>query len=214
MSARLERIGAFGGIFFVVLQLIGQSLIQVGGTEPSFSAPADEIVQFFEARDDVLFGIGGYVSTLGLVALLGFVASLWVALNRAEGGPGWLSFATAASGIGVVAMLLAGGGAWFLAVFRIDEGLDPQIARLLFDMGNFTFASSWVLFGAFTLAVSMATLTYEIFAKWLGWSGVVVGVGLILAPIIWTSPAAFTPYMLFWLWLITVSVVMLRRARE
>ena len=209
---RLEQLGAAGGILFPVLQLIGQSLIQVGGSEPSFDASSQEIVEFFKARNTLLFNIGGYLSTLSLIALLGFLGSLWGVLRRTEGEPGWLSLVAVGAGLGVVALLF-GAGAWFLAVFRIDEGLDPQIARLLFDLGNLTFATSWVLFGALALSVAAASLLLAVFPRWLGWTGLIVGIWLITAPIYWTSQVAFIPYVLFWVWLVSLSVVMFRRAR-
>ena len=72
----LDRAGAVGGILFVVLQLVGQSLIQMGGGEPPFDASAQEIVEFFEARNTLAFNIGSYLSTLSVIPLLGFLASL------------------------------------------------------------------------------------------------------------------------------------------
>ena len=100
-----------------------------------------------------------------------------------------------------------------MAVFRIDEGLDPQIARLLFDLGNFTFATSWVLFGTLAISVAVAALWLTAFPKWLGWMGLVVGIGLITAPLYWTSSVAFAPYVVFWVWIVSLSVVIFRRAR-
>ena len=213
MKVSPERIGAIGGVLFVALQLVGQSLIQVGGSEPSFDATSQEIVEFFESRNTVLFNIGSYLSVLSLIALLGFLGSLWNVLRRAEGEPGWVSLVAVGAGLGVVALLF-GGGAWHLAVFRIDEGLDPQIARLLFDLGNFTFATSWVLFGALALSAAAASLWLAAFPRWLGWTGLIVGIWLVTAPIYWTSPVAFAPYVLFWVWLVSLSVVVFRRAKE
>ena len=213
MKVSPERIGAIGGVLFVALQLVGQSLIQVGGSEPSFDATSQEIVEFFESRNTVLFNIGSYLSVLSLIALLGFLGSLWNVLRRAEGEPGWVSLVAVGAGLGVVALLF-GGGAWHLAVFRIDEGLDPQIARLLFDLGNFTFATSWVLFGALALSAAAASLWLAAFPRWLGWTGLIVGIWLVTAPIYWTSPVAFAPYVLFWVWLVSLSVVLFRRAKE
>ena len=212
MRVRLERVGAICGILFVVGQLVAQGFIQVGGSEPPFDASSKEIVEFFEDRDIVLFNIGSYLSTLSLVLLVGFLGSLWNFLRRAEGEPGWLTIVAVGSGLGVVALLL-GGGAWHLAVFRIEEGLDPQVARLLFDLGNFTFATSWVLFGTLTLSVALASLWLAALPKWLGWSGLIVGIGLLTAPTYWTNQAAFAPYALFWVWLVALSVVLFRRAR-
>ena len=82
---RLGQVGAAGGILFIVLQLIGQGLIQVGGSEPSFDASSQEIVEFFEARDTLLFSIGGYLSALSLIALLGFLGSLRGVLPSGRG---------------------------------------------------------------------------------------------------------------------------------
>ena len=142
---RFQRAGAIGGVLFVVLQLVSQFLIQTGGSEPSFSAPADEIVDFFEARNKALFNAGGYLLLLSFIPLMGFIASLRVAMRVGEGDAEWLTFVATGAGLLFLA-LLAGGGFWHHAVFRL-EGLDPQISRLLFDLGNFNFANMWVVMG-------------------------------------------------------------------
>ena len=209
----LEQAGAVGGILFVAFQLVGQALIQVGGSEPPFAASTEEIVEFFEARDAMLFNIGSYLSTLSLIPLLGFLGSLWSALRRAEGETGWLTLVAVGSGLLFLA-LIGGGGFWHIAVFRVDDGLDPQVARLLFDLGNFTFATMWVVLGVLVFAVGLSAIWYNAFAKWLGWSSLVLGVALVLARTIWTSSAAFGPYALFWVWLIVVGVILFRRARS
>ncbi len=121
-NSRLEQIGAAGGIIFVALQIAAQALIQVGGAEPPFNAPAATIAAFFMARDSQFFALGEYLSTLSLIAFLWFLGSLWSALRRGEGEPAWLSFVALASGLMVVATVSAGSG-WPLAVFRKDEGL-------------------------------------------------------------------------------------------
>ena len=132
-------------------------------------------------------------------------------MRSAEGEAGWLTFVATGAGL-VVAALIAGNGFWHIAVFRVD-GLDPQIARLLFDLGNFTFATVWVLLGALALAVGLASIKFSAFPRWFGWMGLVVGIGLVAARTIWTSPAAFGPYVLFGAWLVAISVVIFRRTR-
>ena len=207
---RLEQLGAAGGILFVVLQLVAQSLIQVGGGEPSFDASAEEIVAFFDARDTLLFNIGSYLSTLSVIPLLGFLASLRGTLRRAEGDAGWLTLVATGAGLLFLA-LVASGGFWHIAVFRI-EGLDPQVARLLFDLGNFNFATMWVMLGTLVFTVGLAAIWFGAFPRWLGWMGLVVGIGLVIARIFWITTVAFAPYVLFWVWLMALSVVMFRRA--
>jgi hypothetical protein len=207
---RLEQVAAAGGIAFVVLESMGQGLIQMGGAEPAFGAPADEIMAFFLARDETLFNWGGYLSLLSFIALLWFLGALWAAMRRAEGDPALLSMVAFGSGLVGVAALT--GGTWAMAVFRIREGLDPQIGRTLYDLGKFAFATSWVFYASLLLAAGVAAILYRTLPRWLGWASIIVAIGLLVGRIIWTSQAAFVPWVLFWLWLIIVSVVLIRRA--
>lgn len=211
-NARWEQIGAAGGIVFVVLQMAAQALIQVGGTEPPFDATADTIVAFFMARNSQLFALGNYLSSLSLIAFLWFLGSLWCALRRAEGESGWLSFVAVASGLMIVAAVSAGSG-WPLAVFRRDEGLDPQIARLLFDQANFAFANAWVMLASLSMATGIISIRTGALPRWLGWAGVMIAAGLLAARAVWaTSGLVFIPFGLCYFWLIAISVVLIRRA--
>jgi hypothetical protein len=209
VTAVWERAAAAGGIVFVGLQLVSQGLMQIGGVEPSFDASADEILAFFEARHETLFALGTYLSLVSFVVFLWFLGALWAALSRAEGRNAWLSLVAFASGLAFLAAL---SGGWYLAVFRIDDGLDPQVARLAFDMGNLGFANSWVPLASLLLAASVVILGTGALPRWLGWLGLVAGVALLAARIVWTSPVAFAPYALSWVWLVAISVILIRRA--
>ena len=212
-TAGWERVGAAGGIAFVLLQIAAQALIQVGGAEPPFDAPAAAAAAFFATRDGGLFAAGDYLSTLSLVPFLWFLGRLWSALRRGEGEPAWLSLVAVASGLLFAAA--AGGGDWALAVFRREEGLDPQMARLLFDRGNLGFANAWVMLGSLCLATGVVAIRTRALPRWLGWAGVALAVGLLAARAGWASTGlAFVPYVLFWLWLLALSVVLLRHAGE
>jgi len=211
-TSRWEQIGAAGGIVFVVLQMAAQSLIQIGGAEPPFDARAQTIAAFFMARNSQLFALGDYLSTLSLIALLWFLGSLWSALRRAEGEPAWLSLVALASGLMIVATVSAGSG-WALAVFRKNEGLDPQIARLLFDQGNFAFANAWAMLASLSLTTGMVIIRTNALPRWLGWAGVLIAGGLLAARAVWASSGlVFVPFGLCYLWLIAISIVLIRRA--
>jgi hypothetical protein len=211
-NSRWEQVGAAGGIAFVVLQMAAQALIQIGGAEPPFDAPAETIAAFFMARNGALFALGDYLSSLSLIAFLWFLGSLWSALRRAEGEPAWLSLVALASGLLIVATASAG-ASWSLAVFRRDEGLDPQIARLLFDQGNFAFANAWVMLASLSLATGVVTIRTGALPHWLGWAGVLIAIGLLAARAVWASSGlVFMPFGLCYLWLIALSVVLIRRA--
>jgi len=209
-KSRLKKVGAIAGIAFPIIQMIAQALIQAGGIEPSFAAPSSEIVAFFQSRDPTLSFVGGYLSVLSLVLFLWFLGALWDELKTVEAGSGWLSIIAVGSGI-VAVSALAGEGGWGLALFRIGEGLDPQIARLLFDQGNLNFANIWVSLGSMVLAVGILCGQTNAFPRWLSWSSIALAMALFLARMVWTTQIAFLPYGLFWLWMIALGIIILRR---
>lgn len=210
---RWEQIGAAGGIVFVLLQLTGQALIQIGGAEPPFNAPAEEIVTFFENRNPQLFAAGGFLSVIAVFALFWFLGVLWARLRRHEEEPAWMSLVAFGSGLVSVAAVFVDSG-WALAVFRIDEGLDPQLARYLFDSGNFGFATFWVFLAVFLFTTGIVILRDGALPSWLGWFGLVTAIALLIARAFWAEPsgAVFIPYVLFWLWLIVTSIILIRWA--
>jgi hypothetical protein len=212
-SSSLDQVGAAGGLVFVVLQMMAQALMQIGGAEPSFDAPAQTITAFFMARNSQLFALGSYLSVLSLIAFLWFLGSLWSVLRQAESEPAWLSVVVMASGLMVVAAV-SGSGGWELAVFRRDQGLDPQIARLLFDQGNITFANIWVGLASLGLATGVIAIRTGVLPRLLGWAGVLIAGGLLAARVVWASSSlVFVPFGLVYIWLMVISIVLTRRAR-
>ena len=195
--------GVAGLVAFVLL-FGGQMLIQVGGSEPPFDAPADTIARYFEARDPILFATGTYLNVLAVVVLLWFVGGVYRLL-----GDDWRAPIALISGAVALGPTLTAG--WELAVFRGPEGVDPQIARAAFDLGNLSFASAWVALGGFAVAVGWSGLATGRLRPWLAWWSVTAGIRLILARAVWTTPVWFLGYALFWLWVITLSVRLLRR---
>jgi uncharacterized membrane protein len=208
-SRNLFLTTGIAGIAAVLGLAGGQGLILVGGGEPRFDAPAVAVQRFFESRNTGLFATGSYLTVISLVIFLWFVAGVSALLREAgEEGP-WRANLALASG----AVLVATGilGAWELAAFRVHEGLDPRVARLVFDMGNLWFANSWVVLGSFSLASGWAMVSARLAPRWLGWLAIVAGVGLVAARGMWTTPFWLFPYGLFWIWVVVLSVRLIRR---
>ena len=207
-----RKIGASGGVAYIILQGVSQGLFQAGGAEPAFNAPASAILDFFQLRDSQFFEIGGFLVSLSFVAFLWFLGSLYSTLSRGEGQPAWLSLVAVTSGLLAVAGV--SGGSWMLAVFRIDEGLDPAMAQLLFDMGNFGFAMLWVFAVSLLLASAVVVLRSNILPRWLAWFGIVAAIALLAARAFWAAPSGiiFMPYVLFGIWLLLTSIVLFRAA--
>jgi hypothetical protein len=213
-SRRWEQLGAAMGIAFIIMQLTAQGMIQPGGAEPPFYAGSQEIVEFFMTRNTRLAGLGDYLSTLSLIPFVGWLSALWARLRRAEGAAGWLSVAALGSGLVTATQLVSGGG-WTLAMGRIGEGLDPELARMLFDMGNLNFANIWVSLAGMLLAAGLLSIRTGALPRWLGWAGLAIALGLLIARAFWErSGIVFTPYAVFWLWVIASSVVLIWRAGD
>lgn len=129
-------------------------------------------------------------------------------LRRAEGEPPWRSTIAMVSGVLLVPMVLS--GSWDTAAFRADN-LEPQIARYAFDTGNLAFANAWVTIGSFAVCCGLVIASTGFLPRWLGWLAIVSGLGLALSRISWTSQIWLLPYALFWLWVIIVAALLLRR---
>jgi hypothetical protein len=202
--AAARRTTAIAGLLTILLAFGGQALIQVGGGEPPFDARAEDVAAFFATRDSVLFPIGAYLSVLGVVTMLWFLGGLYT-LTR----PGLPAVIALISGVVFVAVVSTGG--WELGTFRQAEGIDPQIARLTFDMGNLGFANGWVALGSLAVAAGCALLSTRVSRPWLGWLAIAAGVCLIPARAFWTTQFYLVGYGLFWLWVIALCVVLLRK---
>jgi len=203
-SATVRRVTGYAGFTALALLAAGQGLIQVGGAEPPFDAPTRDIVEFFATRDAEFFAAGSYLSVLSVITMLWFLGGLYTLLRE-----DWRAPIALVSGVVYVAATVFGG--WELAAFRVAEGLDPQIARLTFDMGNMAFASAWVALGSFALATGWAVLSTRLFPPWLGWWAVIAGVCLVAARAVWTTQFWLAGFTLFWIWVIALCVVLLRQ---
>jgi hypothetical protein len=210
--SQIKKTGAAAGIIYPIMQMAAQGLIQVGGAEPSFTAPAALIVDFFQNRNPTLFEVGGYISVISFILFLWFVVFLWGEIRAVESENNLLSMVVLGSGLVATSIYLSSTG-WELAMFRISEGLDPQLTRTLFDQGNLSFANSWVLLGSMVLVAGILFRQMAL-PGWLGWGSLILAVALILARFVWTSAIAFIPYAFFWLWMIALGVIYLRRYRK
>jgi hypothetical protein len=196
------------GLAGLLLVAGSQALVQVGGGEPAFDAPADEILSFFEARNDTLYAAGSFLGVLAALALLWFFAGFSVVLRAAEEQPAWRWVVALASGIVVVVPVMSPG--WDLAGFRVDDGVDAQLARLAFDQGNLGFANAWLGLASFLAAAAWIILASRSLPSWLGWWAAVAALGFLAGRAFWTTPIWLIPYALFWVWVVVVSVQLLR----
>jgi len=196
------------GIGSLVLVAVSQALSSASEGEPPFDASAAKILSFLEAQHKALVAAGSFLGVLAVLAIAWFLAGVWAVLRQAEGDPAFRSTAALASAVAFVALIMAPG--WELASFRVGDGVDPQIARLAFDIGNLGFANSWLALGSFLLAAGWIFLTARSLPNWLGWLALVGALGFLLGRAFWTTPIWLIPYTIYWGWTVAVSVLLLR----
>jgi hypothetical protein len=125
-------------------------------------------------------------------------------------GAAWRWAIAMGSGVLFVALGLSGIGNEAAVAFRAGD-LDPQIARLCLRSGSGGIrqrpGSPWQA-SPFAAAGSSR---HPIPAPLDGMAGHRKRSGLALSRISWTSYIWLLPYLMFWLWVIAVAVLLLRR---
>jgi hypothetical protein len=199
----LARItGAMGIVTLVVI--LGASLAN-DYQSASMDSSAGEAVTFFRSLDDGFGAFSSFATAVGLIAMLWFALGLALLLRRYDGELPWRSVFLA--GAGVISVVSGQIASWDAAAYRSDD-IDPQVARYAFDLGNLSFANSWVAAGAVGICAGLIVLGSRDLPHWLGWWALVAGVGSVLARAVWTEGYAFVPFTAFWLWVGVLSVVL------
>ena len=203
---RLGRVTGIAGLAAVVLIFVPI----VAGTrpEPAFQAPATEFLAYYRSPNTPGAEVRSFPLTMGLIAFVWFVVALTMLLRRAEGEAPWRSTIAMVSGVLLVALVLSGNEV--AAAYRADD-LDPQLARYAFDESQAAFANGRVALGSFAVCCGWVIASTGFLSRWLGWLAIVAGVGLALSRISWTNPIWLLPYAMFWLWVIIVAILLLRR---
>lgn len=215
MNDRWERLGASTGIAFVVA-VIAAFILQP--PPPDVDASAREVSQFFvDHQGGVRVTVA--VLSLALFFFLWFLGSLHGTFSAAEGGGGRLSAILLAGGIIVLVAILIAVTTAAVAAFRPQE-LSPDVIVALNDLGQLSVGVAAFAFVAFFASAALLTLRTGALPAWLGWLAAVTAVfnGLGIGNI-FTASGAFAadgilgflvPFILFLLWFLAASVVLVR----
>jgi hypothetical protein len=149
-----------------------------------------------------------------MLFFLFFVAALHMTLRSAGNGESLPSIAVLLFGGVGAALLLVAIGAGAAAALRVGHGLDESGASSLSGLANEFFVMSWFALGGLLLAAAVGGLSLRTLPTWLGWSGIVIGLGLVVAPAAQLTPFALIPFFLYYLWIVAVSAVIVREARS
>ena len=213
-----QRLGAASGIVWVLV-ILGPDLIQGGPSEDFTMTAAEAMAQscatITAARlTDAIYPI---THVLGYLIFLFFLGSLWSALRRAEGADGWLSAAAFGGGLVSLAVKFASGAASVAANSNACAGIDPQLWQILHDIGGAAFISSFFPLAVLPAASAVVAIRFGALPPWLGWMSAFVAVMLLIggvAGIDYAREDAGLPYLLFELWTVITSIVLMRRAGQ
>jgi hypothetical protein len=204
--------GAAAGLAYVVLVIAGNTLA-MGGSTTDASSSADAILLDLKAHTGTAFAIGVALELCGLFAFLVFVAYVAGALRRLEGEEGWLSTVALGGGLLTLAVKVSSASALLAAVWRLDE-LDATTARTLVDVNGAAFLVSWATTAVFVATVAMVALRHRVIPRLLGWTGLALGPALVAGAAAGPEGPGAAVFMLALIWIVALSVVLIRRARD
>jgi hypothetical protein len=200
----LNRVTGAAGLVTLVT-VVGTSLAN-GYQNQSVTEGTPAILRFFRSLDDQAGWLTSYATSVGLIACLWFTVGLALVLRRYERGVPWRSAFLAAAGvISVVSGQIA---SWDAAVFRSGT-ISPPVATYAYDLGNISFANSWVAAGAVGLCAGLIMLGAPGLPRWAAWWGLIAGAGEVLARAWFRHGFAYGPFAAYWLWVLAVSVLLL-----
>lgn len=200
--ARATGVAGLATFILIFVVLVGTH------PEPPFTAAADEFLTHYRSPNTVASNPRSFAFAVALVTFVWFAIALSTLLRRAEGEAPWRSSIAMASSVLFVALVMSGNE--IAATFRADD-LDPQIARYAFDESQAAFANARVALGSFAVCCGWVIASTRFLPRWSGWLAIASGAGLALSRISWTSYIWLLPYLMFWLWVITVAALLLRR---
>ena len=196
-------------MLFVLLLLFN---IALSAGEPSFDASAHLWLAHYEASHNLVL-IGSYLG-LYVASFVVFVAALWARFRSVGDSAGIASIALLISSGVTLAMWMASGAVNEAAAIRVDHGLDVSEAGTLADLATGFFVMSWLGLAVMLLAVGFGALSSGALPRWLGWAGGLIGASFLFASAAPLAVFAFVPFVSFYSWIASVSVVILLSGRR
>jgi hypothetical protein len=202
------RWGGISGIAFVVLFVVG--FLMTTDTPDGNASNREWLKYFRDSGNRRMLVIGALIFAVALLGFLLFLGVLRERLRNSSPGGEWVATVAFASGIafvGAVVVFALGQGSVAAGVQFGDNPVprDADIMRTLTSVGF----GAMLVFGAasaglLVIATSVAGGRAGLLSRWLAVTGYVVGVIVIVGGLL------FFPFVLFVLWVLAVSIVMLR----
>jgi len=205
-TAMIRSTGVIG---IVTIVLLFASLIASSPGEPPFTATAEQARGYFVNLNRGWIQATMAAMSLSAIGLIWFVVGLCLLLARAEGSPPWRSGIALVSGVLLPTYLLLD-ASWNVASFGARD-LDLAVASYAFDTSSLGLANIWLAIGSFAVCCGWVIQSTHLFGRWLGWWGIISGVGLAIFRFFWTLEFWYLPYIAFWIWMIIICIQFVRK---
>ncbi|MGI9584344.1 MAG: hypothetical protein ACR2N7_02005 [Acidimicrobiia bacterium] len=193
-----DRTGGMAGIAFVTL-VFASWVTAASGEFEGIDQSAEAI-----ARDLANRSLEASITLAGLAAIAGFwfVGSLHLRLTAR--GPSTAAWAAFGGGLAMVTLFLAGSAITSAAVSVASLNSDPQVAKTLWLLEHgFSNVIGPALI-VFILGVSISSINRGDPSRWLGYSGVVASVVLVMNTLV----GSFNLAVLVLLWVLALAINM------
>jgi hypothetical protein len=211
-DSKWERYAALGGIWFVVLSIIGAFL---PGAPPSPSDSVEEIAKYFSDHAGAI-EVATLLGGLAMIGVFWWFGSLWRLMTDAEGGRPRMAV-VALGGLALAAALALASGAISSTVAlqhrEVGEG-----AKFFYILTSVLIAMAGIGLVVHIAAVTSLSYRAKIFAPWINIIGWIAALLFLIGTIGVASDASavvvigLLAFLVFSLWVVVVSVNMWKRA--
>jgi hypothetical protein len=180
----IERIGALGGVLFIVFTIVGNSL---AGSPPGTDDPPAKIAHFFSSNHrDVV--IGAVLTSIAAPLFLLLLTALALRVRAlGQGGAAVAIFAAGVAGL----TLAAAADALTGTLGRISPSADARTVQALWQVDGFVTARS--LWFAAAVGLVTAWAAWRLLPQWYAVLSLVEGILLVLGGIALKTTGFFAP---------------------
>jgi len=181
------------------------------GETPKPGASADKVAEYLD-RSSAQTWTGIYLELLGLALLVVVAGRIWVILREAEGSGGWIATTGFGAALAALTVLLVGDATMMGAAFKAGrDGLDPGVVGAMYTMQWYSDLVFGAINAVFFAAAAVLVLRRGALPRWLGWFALVIVVAVVVTVPFGPGATMEPPHILGFLWIVSVSVVMLVR---
>jgi hypothetical protein len=203
-------------VFAVLIAVSGL----IAGSPPKPTDPTPKIVDYLRDNQGVLRW-SAYIGAVGTGFALWWAGSVWRTIRRAEGGSPLLAV-TAVGGLllGLSVAMVASIVNAVLATPGVGVGTGAGGVRFFYILGTALFGGVGIGVIAFAGAFSVVIIRTRVLPSIVGWFGLLVALVWIPGAAIMSTTRdavyyiTFAAFLLFALWTLVTSIVMLRQPAE